>query len=333
VALNSFRRRSTRGIAVARCCAVATLLALILLVSLTPVPGSARTAFSVCVLCGERALADAGRNLLLYLPLGVALGWDRRRVAPVVGLCVLLSAGVEVAQTFLPGRDPGLSDIVFNGAGALLGAFIGTRRLSWAYPATRTARRLAAGALIAFTGVLVSTALLLAPISDTAVVTAGLHGRSLLHASSRAGAVGLDEPTYILPGSYSTYAPSQAPPVRERSFWWVGIPDHQPVSVGPTPGLGWAMLGYPDSLAARLIPWLNALWLMLLLTPTGYWATRGEVALATAAGAAMILAGVPPLMGTLQAHPHEWAGAALGLASGSVLQTAIGGRRRRAEIS
>ncbi len=73
---------------------------------------------------------DAGRNVLLFMPLGFGVscylvGKQRFSVpAWIVGLIcgALLSAGIEFTQVLLPVRQPAVADIISNGLGAMLGA-------------------------------------------------------------------------------------------------------------------------------------------------------------------------------------------------------------------
>lgn len=78
------------------------------------------------------AASDVLVNLLLYIPLGIALRmalrprrWGRATelaLVLLVGLC--LSWGVEAAQSLLPARVASLSDIACNAGGALAGGLI-----------------------------------------------------------------------------------------------------------------------------------------------------------------------------------------------------------------
>lgn len=111
----------------------------ILAVTLLPERGVS-TAGPYCLICGTRGGADAALNLLLFVPLGLALGrrWvpeaAGRAPAPrlgrwaalagTAGVACLLSLGVEAVQLFLPGRDASLGDLLFNTAGGALGGGI-----------------------------------------------------------------------------------------------------------------------------------------------------------------------------------------------------------------
>ncbi|MFQ5688812.1 MAG: VanZ family protein [Gemmatimonadota bacterium] len=117
----------------------------------------------LCLVCGDRGLADVLLNIVLFLPLGICasalLGSSRLRY--LAGLVVSLA--IETAQVFIPGRDGSLGDIVFNAAGAALGVLIAT---AWARapglgPRAALARASAAGAAVA--AVLGLTAFFLQP--------------------------------------------------------------------------------------------------------------------------------------------------------------------------
>ncbi|MGE0099866.1 MAG: VanZ family protein [Hydrogenophaga sp.] len=72
---------------------------------------------------------DVASNLLGYAPLGFLLtlamrrsGWEAGSWTMALGLPVLLSLGVETAQTYLPMRVPSNVDLALNAAGTLIGA-------------------------------------------------------------------------------------------------------------------------------------------------------------------------------------------------------------------
>lgn len=69
---------------------------------------------------GRHDVIEIGANALLFVPLGVALAG--RPWTLVAALAALLSAGIEVAQAFLP-RNPSAVDVAVN----VVGAAIGTR--------------------------------------------------------------------------------------------------------------------------------------------------------------------------------------------------------------
>ena len=75
---------------------------------------------------------DAGQNILLFLPLGFLLGSDANGLpgkSPkrAALLCLLLSAAVECAQAWIPGRFSSVWDVTFNALGGVLGAWTAIR--------------------------------------------------------------------------------------------------------------------------------------------------------------------------------------------------------------
>ena len=90
-----------------------------------------------CVVCGDGGTADVLLNILLFLPLGLALAAldsSRGRALLVV---MALSTAIEVYQgTALVGRDACLGDVLSNSAGGLLGwsLYAGLPALAWPSP-------------------------------------------------------------------------------------------------------------------------------------------------------------------------------------------------------
>ena len=115
----------------------------------------------LCVLCGRAAVADGLANIALFLPLGVTLalaGWPRKRGVP---LAAGLSLCVEIAQFAIPGRDPSVSDVIFDTLGAGLGLGFARVAPRWSRPGIRAASRLSLLAAFGAGGVFVLTAVLL----------------------------------------------------------------------------------------------------------------------------------------------------------------------------
>jgi hypothetical protein len=77
-----------------------------------------------CILCSRQPVSGFLLNLLLFIPLGVVLGWSGRGIGRSTLLGACISVVIETAQWFIPGRESALSDIVANSAGALLGALL-----------------------------------------------------------------------------------------------------------------------------------------------------------------------------------------------------------------
>ena len=80
-----------------------------------------------------------------------------------MGFAFLLSACIELAQTFIPGRDPSLGDVTFNTLGAAAGQLAALLARRWLVPGTIPAARLSLGAAALASGILAITGALLAP--------------------------------------------------------------------------------------------------------------------------------------------------------------------------
>ncbi len=88
----------------------AVALLAILVATLTPGKPSASAGWQWCLVCGERGVADVLVNIVLFIPLGAALGAAGLGWWRVLALGVALSTSIEYAQLFIPGRDSSLSD-------------------------------------------------------------------------------------------------------------------------------------------------------------------------------------------------------------------------------
>ncbi|MEQ1857304.1 MAG: VanZ family protein [Longimicrobiales bacterium] len=114
-----------RGLRQAARLLLAAWLVVLVGLTLVPVPSSGdpdEPMSRTCLICGDRGTADALLNLAFFVPLGLALAHRRRGVVEALLLGTLLSASVELAQTFVPGRYPTFGDVLWNGLGAAVGA-------------------------------------------------------------------------------------------------------------------------------------------------------------------------------------------------------------------
>ena len=85
-----------------------------------------------CLICGDRGLADAIVNVILFMPLGAAAGLAGRSTRTALLVGAILSGGVEAAQmTLIPGRDASLGDLLFNTTGAALGVLLLRSANAW----------------------------------------------------------------------------------------------------------------------------------------------------------------------------------------------------------
>lgn len=139
----------------------AAAIGLIALLTLEPRPRQAPLSASTpwnCLVCGGLGTVDVILNIGLFLPLGFALlkwGFGPMQCA-LIGLGV--SGAVEVLQaTVVAGRDPSLSDLLTNTAGAFLGALLARAFPRLVHPDPRLAARLALGGATLWLGMLTFT--------------------------------------------------------------------------------------------------------------------------------------------------------------------------------
>jgi glycopeptide antibiotics resistance protein len=86
-----------------------------------------------------RAVAEMIGNVLLFVPLGVAivLRWPGLGTLAAVGAAVVASLVVEAGQAVLPGgRTADVTDVLMNGIGALIGALFVRRAMAPPEPLT-----------------------------------------------------------------------------------------------------------------------------------------------------------------------------------------------------
>lgn len=79
---------------------------------------------ALCLFCGDGATAGGILNVVLFLPLGIALGIRHRSMMQAILLAVAVSAGIELLQVWIPGRFSSIGDIMTNSAGSALGAWL-----------------------------------------------------------------------------------------------------------------------------------------------------------------------------------------------------------------
>jgi VanZ like protein len=144
----------------------------------------------------------------------------------------------------------------------------------------------------------------------------GLDDRDLvLRYRTRAVAWNLDQPDIHLSGAARAVAPGDTLDLtmagNEICLQFQG---HRVCRRSFTPGRGWALLYYPESLSEWQRRLLDAIWFGGLLFLVGFW-SRGDRAALLRAGALGLaaLALVPPLVDLRAVSVPEWAGALAGL--------------------
>jgi hypothetical protein len=95
-----------------------------------------------CLVCGSLGLVDVLLNIGLFLPLGAALRLRGLRLPVVAAVACLVSLGLELLQSMIPGRDPSLSDVLSNTVGGALGGAAAVWGHHLSRPAPRTAAAL-----------------------------------------------------------------------------------------------------------------------------------------------------------------------------------------------
>lgn len=142
---------------------VTLALACILVPTLYPAPGDEPVPLVYCIVCGETGAADVLTNIILFLPLGLALGLTGSRAGWLVLAGALLSGSIETAQLIIPGRDPSIGDLLCNTLGTGLGVIVTRTSGQWLLPSRAGARALFLGAAATLAAILLGTAWALQP--------------------------------------------------------------------------------------------------------------------------------------------------------------------------
>lgn len=138
-------------------------MAAILLATMVPTGYDPTRTPLLCLVCGEKGLADVVSNVILFAPFGLALAALGVRPRRLVLAGAALSLCIEFTQQFIPGRDPSLSDVVFNTTGTALG-FLALRAAPRLIdPPAAMASRLALAAAVFAAGIVGFTAASFSP--------------------------------------------------------------------------------------------------------------------------------------------------------------------------
>ena len=102
--------------------------------------------WTLALASGDEAAAELLQNLLLFVPLGLALAMHGLRWRSLLLAGVALSFSVEFLQQWIPGRDPSVGDVVTNAVSTLLGGAMVWTAPRWLHPPARRAAWLSLGA-------------------------------------------------------------------------------------------------------------------------------------------------------------------------------------------
>lgn len=142
---------------------VSVAVVAILGATLFPIAGEEPGGWVPCLVCGDRGIADVLLNVILFVPFGAALALQKWPTDRCVLAAALLSASIEFAQVYIPGRDSSLGDVLSNGSGATIGILLARTAPSWIRPRGKRAGCLCLAAAAGTTALFGGTGLLLAP--------------------------------------------------------------------------------------------------------------------------------------------------------------------------
>lgn len=142
---------------------LAAAIAVVLGLTLAPAPGVPTAGMFSCFFCGRRGVADAINNVLLLVPVGVALALVMPGMIRPMVVAVGLSATVELIQIGIPGRDANVVDLLFNSIGSGTGLSIVRSAKYWLLPRRVVCWVLCGASASAAIGVVMLSGLLLEP--------------------------------------------------------------------------------------------------------------------------------------------------------------------------
>ena len=118
-----------------------------------------------CIFCGSLGGVDFILNVVLFIPLGLALRWTTGRwwTAAIIGLATTVV--IESLQwRLISGRDATIGDLLANALGTLVGAWLAVASIQWLNATGVAARRLAAAFGIAASLIVMASAFVLQPL-------------------------------------------------------------------------------------------------------------------------------------------------------------------------
>jgi AcrR family transcriptional regulator len=176
----------------------------VLVATLRPQSGQVAPGWSLSLLSGDEGPAGVLQNIILFVPLGVALALGPWRALRCIAAGALLSLTIEVIQQWLPGRDPSVGDLVFNTLGTGVGVVLARTAPSWLAPSRAAAAWLSLASAVLAATVWLGTGWVLRPMLPVATApeirTPDLGGHMDVysgHVLSVTGRLGVQEPLRI----------------------------------------------------------------------------------------------------------------------------------------
>lgn len=120
-------------------------VAAILGATLFPASGGEAVGSHFCLVCGTGGGVDVILNILLFAPLGVGLALYGVPARRAILMMLAMSALIETAQLWIPGRDSTLGDVVSNTVGGAAGFACSRYARIWLWPSPGKATFLLAG--------------------------------------------------------------------------------------------------------------------------------------------------------------------------------------------
>ena len=151
------------AIRVERRALLAVAVLAILVATLRPGGTTLPSGWSFDISSGEAALSEAIQNLLLFVPLGVALVLNGVRPLRAIAIGAGLSFSVEFLQQWIPGRDPSVGDIATNTISAGVGVALMRFAPRWLMVSPRRSAWQAIGTALLAVVVWLGTGVLLRP--------------------------------------------------------------------------------------------------------------------------------------------------------------------------
>jgi VanZ family protein len=161
---SAFRLTAPAGRRARAAGAVLALASVLAIASLTLFPtGDESAGPTLCLLCGDRGLADAVLNVVMFVPLGLGLALAGAALPGAALFGAVFTLGIEFLQALIPGRDASVSDLVFNTLGCVVGAALVRSAPAWIAPPPARRRLLLAAGVAGPLALLLAAGLMLGP--------------------------------------------------------------------------------------------------------------------------------------------------------------------------